>query len=321
VRQERGEYTTNPELNHDLLVAYAEVFLPRYDRYPLQSRNGSYFAVEEAVTSNLLKQHLYGEVTLGAYALNQQSQANWTCFDADDETEWQGLLSLTHELSEAQVPSYLEPSRRGGHLWLFFPEPLTGQDTRRFAKQLLSEKHLTSVEVYPKQDALKTGPGSLVRLPLGIHRKVNHRYHFVTLSGQPIAPSIRGQVQMLAYPKRIPSTFVERVLSLAPEPRPLPSPPSFEGKTIRIVGDEVSDRIKNRITVYDFVGQFVQLDRGGRGLCPFHDDHRESFSVDQGRNYWHCFAGCKGQTVIDFWMQWQNVNFKQAVKELATMLL
>lgn len=321
MQQERGEKSSSPEINRDLLVAYAQVFLPRLDRYPLQSQNGSYYAVQQEITVDILRQHVKGQITLGAYALNQQSQAKWICFDADDEAEWQGLFSLAHDLSGEHIPTYLEPSRRGGHLWLFFCQLVSGQDARRFAKHLLVEHDLISVEVYPKQDTLRTGPGSLVRLPLGIHRKDNHRYHLVDLNGQPIAPTIRDQLQMLASPERVPPAFVDLILALAPEPKPLPSPPSFEGKTIRITGDEVSDRIKNRISVYDFVSQFVQLDRGGRGLCPFHDDHKESFSVDRERNYWHCFAGCKGQTVIDFWMQWQNINFKQAVKELASMLL
>jgi DNA primase len=40
---------------------------------------------------------------------------------------------------------------------------------------------------------------------------------------------------------------------------------------------------------------------------------------DEG-NYWHCFAGCSGGSVIDFWIKWRRCDFKTAVKELAKMM-
>ena len=71
----------------------------------------------------------------------------------------------------------------------------------------------------------------------------------------------------------------------------------------------------------DFVSQYVELSHAGRGLCPFHDDQNASFSVNAERNYWHCFAGCGGGSIIDFWMKWQGCDFAEAVHELAELLL
>jgi DNA primase len=51
------------------------------------------------------------------------------------------------------------------------------------------------------------------------------------------------------------------------------------------------------------------------------DDHHFSFSVNAEKNYWHCFAGFRGGSLIDFWMKWQGIEFRQAVKELAKQLL
>ncbi|MEZ4671444.1 MAG: CHC2 zinc finger domain-containing protein [Anaerolineae bacterium] len=317
------ERLPNAELNRRELSPYAQTFLSRIDRFARQNRDGSYSAIPEAVNMDILQQHIAGTVTLGAYALNTTSEAKWVCLDADTDTEWHRLRNMAQELKDEHVPNYLEPSLRGGHLWLFLPEPLAGQEARRFARQLLYEQDLPTVEIYPKQDRLRTGPGSLVRLPLGVHRKANHRYHFVDLSGEPIAPTIREQIRILARPERVPRSFVELVLSLSPEPQPIPYPPPFEGKTLTISGGEVSEQIKSRISVYDFVSQFMEINRDGRGLCPFHDDHHMSFSVHRERNFWRCFAThCnKGYTVIDFWMYWRNISFRQAVKELAASLL
>ena len=84
----------------------------------------------------------------------------------------------------------------------------------------------------------------------------------------------------------------------------------------------VSERIKTKVTVLDFVGQYVDLRptaTGAIGLCPFHDDHHPSFGVNAEPNYWHCFAGCG--SVIDFWIRWRGCDFAIPVGELARILL
>ena len=74
----------------------------------------------------------------------------------------------------------------------------------------------------------------------------------------------------------------------------------------------------------EVVSQYVDLKptaSGAVGLCPFHDDHHPSFEVNDEGNYWHCFAGCGGGSVIDFWMKWRGCDFTTAITELAEMLL
>ena len=77
-------------------------------------------------------------MTLGAYALDAESRAKWVCFDADDEEGFANLERATLALAQAAQPGYLERSRRGGHLWLFF-SPISGLDARRFGTQLAQE--------------------------------------------------------------------------------------------------------------------------------------------------------------------------------------
>ena len=74
------------------------------------------------------------------------------------------------------------------------------------------------------------------------------------------------------------------------------------------------------IQVINFVSQYVELSPTGRGLCPFHNDQHASFSVNIEQNYWHCFAGCGGGSIIDFWMKWRDCDFPDAIKELAQMI-
>jgi hypothetical protein len=267
--------------------------------------------------------HLQGKVTLGAYALDAESVAHWLVMDADDDPGWQGLMALTRELAEQGMTGYLERSRRGGHLWLFTP-PLSGTAIRRFGKYLLSQHGLEGMELFPKQDRLQTGVGSLVRLPFGIHRKTGRRYYFVTPDGEPLAPTIREQIVILSQPERVSQASIEGILASLPEPKPVF--PTRRFRKQKGGGNTPSEKIKNRVSVLDFVSQFVDLDRNHRGLCPFHDDHVVSFQVNPEGNYWNCYAGCGGGSLIDFYMKWrelhgQDGSFTETIKELSEMLL
>jgi hypothetical protein len=144
--------------------------------------------------------HIRGVITLGAYALNEESVAYWLCLDANDEEQWIGLKQLAHDFEAEGMTVYLEQSRRGGHCWLFTP-PLPGKTIRQFGKQLIRSHNLDAkIELSPKQDELKEGVGSLVRLPLGVHQRVKKRFYFITPDSEPLAPSIREQMAILVNP-------------------------------------------------------------------------------------------------------------------------
>jgi len=301
------------------------VFIPRQDCYPIQTEDGRYLTIKRRFQLDYVQAHLKGIMTLGAYALDERDQARWLCLDADTPEQWAELLKMTRDLAQDGVTAYLEPSRRGGHLWLFF-SPLPGITARQFGQRLLGRYDLQGIELFPKQDVLKTGPGSLVRLPLGKHRLTGRRYYFVTPEGDPIAPSVREQVRILSAPQKVPPAYIRhvsheqapidlsQVKPLFPEPRPEPA------------GGTLSERLKNAISVYDFVRRYVELDQNATGYCPFHDDEHKSFGVNREQNFWHCWAGCGGGSIIDFWMRWRerqglDASFTATIKSLADMLL
>src|SRR5258708_39647661 len=176
------EQPRTSELDLTVITDFAATFLSRSDCYPKQLDDGSYIALHKPLHLGIVMAHLRGSMTIGAYALDANGWAKWGCFDADTPEHWKGVLSMAHSLPASGMVPYLEPSRRGGHLWLF-TEPVPGFKIRQFGKQLLSEHKLDNIELYPKQDKPVTGPGSLVRLPLGIHRLTRKRYHFMALDG------------------------------------------------------------------------------------------------------------------------------------------
>jgi hypothetical protein len=300
-------------------------FIQRRDLYARQLDGGQYVAVYEPLETRHLIAHLRGDITLGAYALNGDSCGRHIVLDADDEPDWRRLKALAGALSGMACPAYLEHSRRGGHLWLFFAEPIPGRQLRQFGNGLLHHFGIADVELFPKQDRLKTGPGSLVRLPFGVHRKSGRRYGFYTADDRPLAPTLRAQIMALEAAETVPNDVFERFVDIGAALR---RKPRFEVvgaspvPTLNPPGEmPLSERIKSTMPVRSFVLQYVELSPAGLGLCPFHDDQVASFSVNEAENFWHCFACDKGGSIIDFWMAWRDCDFKTALKELAGMLL
>jgi hypothetical protein len=202
---------------------------------------------------------------------------------------------------------------------LFLAQVVDGREVRAFGHGLLAAHQVEGVELYPKQDRLADGPGSLIRMPFGVHRLTGRRYGFYTVDGSPLAPTICEQIYALKTPETVPEAAFEAYRSFVP-PRvaaAVTGPPEELAGTL-------SERIKASVTVLEFVSQYVDLKptaSGAVGLCPFHDDHHPSFGVNTEGNYWHCFAGCGGGSVIDFWMKWRKCDFTTAARELAEMVV
>lgn len=310
---------------HEPARALVGRFIQRRDLYARQLEDGRYVAVYEPLEARHLIAHLRGELTLGAYALDAGSQGRFIVLDADDDPGWRRLKALAGVLSGMNCPAYLEHSRRGGHLWLFFAESLAGRQLRQFGKGLLHHFGIEEMELFPKQDRLRTGPGSLIRLPFGVHRKSGRRYGFYTAADEPLASTLRAQIMALEAAETVPNDVFERFAGIEAGPgrkSRIEVAGALSVPVVRPPGEmPLSERIKATLPVRSFVLRYLELSPAGRGLCPFHDDQVASFSVNDAENFWHCFACDKGGSIIDFWMAWRDCDFKTALKELAGMLL
>ncbi len=83
------------------------------------------------------------------------------------------------------------------------------------------------------------------------------------------------------------------------------------------------ETIKDRIDIVDLVSERVQLKRRGRnfvGLCPFHAEKTPSFTVSPEKQMFYCFGCGAGGDAITFWMKIENLDFSEAVKDLADRL-
>ncbi|TGY52926.1 DNA primase [Ligilactobacillus murinus] len=85
---------------------------------------------------------------------------------------------------------------------------------------------------------------------------------------------------------------------------------------------DVIDQIRSDVNILDIVGQYVQLHRSGSnwfGLCPFHTEKTGSFSVNEPKQFFHCFSCGRGGNVFKFLMEIEDLTFPEAVYRTAEL--
>tara|TARA_Y100001970_G_C14233817_1_gene860509 strand:+ start:335 stop:2110 length:1776 start_codon:yes stop_codon:yes gene_type:complete len=82
------------------------------------------------------------------------------------------------------------------------------------------------------------------------------------------------------------------------------------------------NEIKARLKVSSVVSRTVSLKRRGKefvGLSPFKNERTPSFTVNDEKEFYHCFATSEHGNIFDFVMKTQNLRFGEAVKFLASL--
>ena len=85
---------------------------------------------------------------------------------------------------------------------------------------------------------------------------------------------------------------------------------------------EYLDEIKTRLKVSTVVSKSVSLKKRGKeyvGLSPFKNEKTPSFTVNDEKEFYHCFATSEHGNIFDFVMKTQNYKFGEAVKHLAQL--
>lgn len=80
------------------------------------------------------------------------------------------------------------------------------------------------------------------------------------------------------------------------------------------------DEVKNRIDIAEYIGSRIKLSKAGRNfraVCPFHNEKTPSFMVSPERQRFHCFGCGKDGSVFDFVMEYEHVEFREALEILA----
>ncbi|WP_010581774.1 DNA primase [Schlesneria paludicola] len=84
--------------------------------------------------------------------------------------------------------------------------------------------------------------------------------------------------------------------------------------------DEFKELVRARTDIVQLIGETVALFNKGRdfkGLCPFHDDHNPSFTVNPERQTYMCWSCRKGGDCFSFVMENDRINFRETLELLA----
>ena len=85
--------------------------------------------------------------------------------------------------------------------------------------------------------------------------------------------------------------------------------------------DNFTDELKAQLNIVDIIGREVRLKKSGSnymGLCPFHNEKTASFSVNEGKQFYHCFGCGRSGDVIGFVPEYYQLPFMEAGEKLAT---
>lgn len=299
------------QVGDQVLARYFELFVNRR-AHTLQSskphpESGKHYYYRPKGTVSLsaatLRRHLKGEITIGLYAINPETQrCKWVAIDADYARAIEDLLKLQWELRQNGIDAALEKSRRGGHLWMFAAEPLLARDCRVYIYNLAKRLSVPvkggladGIEVFPKQDAIPHAEfGNAIRGPLGVHRGSGQRYWFYGADY-----GIDAQLEYLSRLKRLSELEMKSFISGLEMPRefvPQPATPFASGS-------RVLTAVRNEFRILQHVTPGRKSGRNYWTRCPScaqagRDRGRDNLAicVADPRKY-KCWAGCTKEQI------------------------
>ncbi|GAB1262510.1 DNA primase [Aurantivibrio plasticivorans] len=82
------------------------------------------------------------------------------------------------------------------------------------------------------------------------------------------------------------------------------------------------DDVLDRVDIVELVDSRVKLKKSGKNYsacCPFHDEKTPSFTVTQDKQFYYCFGCGASGNAIGFLMEYERLNFPEAVEQLANL--
>ena len=81
------------------------------------------------------------------------------------------------------------------------------------------------------------------------------------------------------------------------------------------------DDLLARADIVELIDSRVPLKKAGKNYqacCPFHTEKSPSFSVSQDKQFYHCFGCGEHGNAISFLMEFDRLEFPDAIEELAS---
>ncbi|OOG65448.1 DNA primase [Rhodanobacter sp. B04] len=87
-----------------------------------------------------------------------------------------------------------------------------------------------------------------------------------------------------------------------------------------LIPDSFIDELLARVDIVDVIERRVPLKKAGRewtACCPFHNERSPSFYVSPAKQFFHCFGCGAHGSAVKFLMDYERLEFPDAVEELA----
>lgn len=280
----------------DVASVYIGLFCPRTDAYSAwDAAHEGWRPRREPITPELVVAALRSKApSMSGYMITTANTSHVLGIDFDRADG----LERAHELGKVMwsdgVPAYLEPSRRGAHLWVVIEQPLPAKVVRRAAMSYLDQTPFwmvpdpsqygrripdPKIEIRPGQDEIAPdGLGSPLRLPTMPHPKTGQRYALYRAYGEPLEFPLGATLgeMLLEVQTADPVSIQSAAMRFVPlvDPRHIPK----HYREPRAQRDDPWEEAKATDVLRDYWNVPGMLP--GRAIrCPAHDDKHPSLSI------------------------------------------
>ena len=86
------------------------------------------------------------------------------------------------------------------------------------------------------------------------------------------------------------------------------------------MADNTLQEIKDRLDIVEVISSYIPVKKSGanfKATCPFHNEKTASLMISPQKQIWHCFGCGEGGDVFGFVMRYENLEFREALQQLA----
>jgi hypothetical protein len=190
---------------------YIATFAPRDDVYSAWTERG-WRPVREPLTPQVALAGLTRKgPSISSFMIAPGSVSHVLAYDFDTDNGLEQAFSLSQFMHGNGLPSYVETSRRGAHLWCILDRSLPAVALRMAAKGLLQAAYLPddnpSIEIRPGSDHIDaewdgetvvgSGLGHALRMPMMPHPKVRMQGQLFRFDGNAVGTTLAGIVMSI----------------------------------------------------------------------------------------------------------------------------
>ena len=256
-----------------IAATYASQFAARTDVFAIWT--GQHWACvrDELSPARVIAALTGSGPSLSGYTIRPDGMTHVCAIDFDTDDGFDMAKRLRGAMAESAVTAYIEPSRRGGHLWVCLDRELSARTVRRALRAFLRDAHITEtpkVELRPAGDRIEPdGVGYPIRLPTMPHPKTGLRYPLIGPDDTPLPPRLDQLLLAIEWSRA--DAFAAAADTIRPTPADLR--PGDKRPYLGPVEEGSASDVLRRLWGAENAAP-------GRSIkCPAHDDHAPSLSI------------------------------------------